>query len=101
MIANQIKSKYHKYMSERGVVHILILILLLAAIVAGIYLSLHPQIFRSRANLENSWVGELNMTDSYGDPINCDTTQDPPVCYSPTDDINVTWKGSQSAKSSK
>lgn len=96
MIANKLNIKYHQYMSERGVVHILVLLILIAAIIAGIYLATHPQIFRSRANDKNSWMQNFKITDSKGQILKCDTVSDPPICYTPTEEINVTWQGADS-----
>lgn len=80
---------YHNHMSERGVIHLLTLLLLVLAVAAGVYLATHPQVFRSRASQDNSFMNALEITDSKGHTIQCDTTQDPPVCNLPTLDFSL------------
>lgn len=43
--------------SERGVVQLIVLLLLLAGIAGGVYLTQHPQIFKSKAGSDFSQAG--------------------------------------------
>lgn len=48
-MSNKLSIRYN----ERGIAHILLILLLLIGIAVGIYLVTNPQIFKSRANLQS------------------------------------------------
>lgn len=79
-------------MSERGVTHIFVILFILLAIGAGLYLVSRPQVFKSQADDSYAWLNDYVITDQYGNVINCDTTKNPPVCLTHSDWISFTIK---------
>ncbi len=57
--------------SERGIAHILLIVLLLGGIAAGVYLVQKTQIFKPKASSD-----QVNWVISSQDPDNCVTTKD-------------------------
>lgn len=79
-------------MNQKGVIaHILLIIILVAGLIAGVYLVQHPQIFRPKAGGGSPIIGALEMKDSNGGDIHCDGAN-PPVCETSTQDIIIKIK---------
>lgn len=77
-------------MREKGVIaHLLLILILAAGLVVGVYLVQHPQIFRPKASGESLIIQALDMKDSEGKDLNCDHSTDPPTCETPTQDITI------------
>lgn len=55
--------KLSKWLDQKGVIHLIPLLLLLAGIIAGVYLVQHPQIFKPKA-YDDSQI--ITIIDSYG-----------------------------------
>lgn len=67
-----------------AILGLLIIILVLAAIGAGVYLVQHPQILRSRASTEN-----IVFQSTQGQPLPIDPTQNLPVTNSISVKVNI------------
>lgn len=70
---------------------ILIVIIIVGAIAIGVYLLNNPQIFRSRAS-GVTWINAFEITNSQGQPISCDNSQNPPVCQTNTLTVKIAVK---------
>jgi len=78
---------------EAGIItHIVLIIILAVGLIAGLYLVQHPQIFRPKAGGGSPIIPALEMRDSNGENINCDTSANPPVCETSTQDITIKIK---------
>lgn len=81
--------KFFKFvkLNERGIVHLIPLLLILVGIVAGVYLVSHPQIFRPKASAENvSWI--LKSEDPANSCVEVKDGQNVATC--PTVEFNLT-----------
>lgn len=79
-------------LNQTGVVHILLLIVLLAGIVGGVYLVNNSTlIFKPKAS-SNPIINALEMKDSSGKSITCDSSTNPPNCETETQDITIKIK---------
>jgi hypothetical protein len=91
MIAKMNSNPYSKYM-QRGIssIQLVLVILLLIGLAVGIYLIGRPQTYKSNAStIGNGWVNALEITDSNGNRIVCDTTKNPVECITSTTTVNV------------
>lgn len=91
MIAKINIKPYSKYM-QHGVssLQLILIILLLIGLGVGIYLATRPQVYRSKADtIGSGWVNALEMTDSNGNRIICNTATNPPECITNTPVINI------------
>lgn len=80
-------------MKEKGIIAQIVLIIILAAgLIVGVYLVQHPQIFRPKASGESLIIQALDMKDSNGKDINCDNSTNPPTCETETSDITIKIK---------
>lgn len=78
---------------QKGVIaHIILIIVLAVGLVAGLYLVQHPQIFRPKAGGGSTIIQALDMKDSNGRNINCDSSTSPPTCETETQDITIKIK---------
>lgn len=78
---------------EAGVIaHILLIVILAIGIVAGLYLVQHPQILRPKAGGGSPIIPALEMKDNNGKEINCDSSANPPLCETSTQDITIKIK---------
>lgn len=76
-------------MNQKGVIaHIILIIILAVGLIAGVYLVQHPQIFRPKAS-SNPIIDALEMKDSNGGDIKCDSGTNPPTCETSTQDITI------------
>lgn len=94
MIAKPNLKLYSKYM-QQGVstLKLILVIVLLLGLAVGIYLISRPQTYRSKASVvRNDWTEAIEMTDSNGNKVVCNTSTNPPECTttSPTINIKVT-----------
>lgn len=71
---------------------ILIVIIIVGAIAIGVYILNNPQIFRSRAGTGVDWLNAFDITNASGKVLNCDNTQNPPVCQTDTLSIKIAVK---------
>ena len=79
-------------MNQNGIIAQVILIIILAAgLVVGLYLVQHPQIFRPKAS-SNPIIDALDMEDADGNVINCDGSTNPPTCETTSADIIIKIK---------
>lgn len=77
-------------MNQKGVIaHIILIIILAVGLVAGVYLVQHPQIFKPKAGGGSPIIPALEMKDSNGNNINCDSSANPPLCETSTQDITI------------
>ncbi len=77
-------------MNQKGVIaHIILIIILAVGLVAGVYLVQHPQIFKPKAGGGSPIIPALEMKDSNGGDINCDSSANPPICETLTPDITI------------
>ncbi len=60
-----------KNLSEKGLAHIILLVILIAGLIAGLYLIQHPQIFKPRANVNGP---SAQFVDASGNAISQTTT---------------------------
>lgn len=80
-------------MNQNGVIaNILILIILGVGIVAGLYLIQHPQIFKPKAGGESLIIQALEMKDSEGNVVDCDSSTNPPTCTTSSQDVTIKIK---------
>ena len=80
-------------MNQKGVIaHLILIIILAAGLIAGVYLVQHPQIFRPKAGGGSPIIGALEMKNADGSVINCDTSTNPPTCETATQDIEIKVK---------
>lgn len=78
---------------EAGVIaHIILIIVLAVGLIAGIYLVQHPQIFRPKAGGGSPIIPALEMKDSQGKDLNCDSSANPPICETSSSDITIKIK---------
>lgn len=76
--------------SQTGYIQYIIVLVLLAAIGIGIYLSLNKQILKSKASSSpGEFVKAFEFKDQNGETIECDSSVNPPVCTTQTQGISV------------
>lgn len=64
---------------------------LIIAIPLTVYLAQTQQIFKSRAS-SSPVLDAFEIKDSEGNPINCDSSTNPPTCTTSTQDITIKIK---------
>lgn len=78
--------------NQRGIIHMLPLILILIGIVAGVYLiQKNGLTYKSKAS-QSEICSALSIKDKYGKDLECDCGQTPPVCKTKSLDINIRVK---------
>ncbi len=80
---------------QKGFIHILgsilLLVILLGGVGVGLYLVQHSTIFKSKAS-QAPILDALEMTDSTGNPIQCDASTNPPTCNISSPEVNFKIK---------
>lgn len=81
-------------MNQKGVVHILPIIIILMGIVAGVYFIQKEGffLFKPKASGGAEIIEALELTDANGNKLECDTSVNPPTCFTSTLDVNVKVK---------
>lgn len=80
-------------LDEHGIIgQLAILLIIGVGIVAGLYLVQHPQVFRPKAGGGSPIIPALDMKDSNGKNIECDSSTNPTICETDTQDITIKIK---------
>lgn len=78
-------------LNQKGVVHILTVLLLIVGISIGVYMVQKQQIFKSKA-ASAPIVEALEIKDSEGKIVNCDSNTNPPTCNISNPNISIKIK---------
>lgn len=78
---------------EKGVIHIGLIILLLIGIAVGVYLVQNKGFFKFNSKANTSEIIQaLDLRDADNNPLQCDESVSPPVCYTSSLDIKLRVK---------
>ncbi len=77
-------------MNQKGIVHLILILILVAGLIAGLYLVQNTQIFKPKAS--NTWVNAFEIKDANGNVINCDASTSPPTCETSTEEVEIKVK---------
>lgn len=78
-------------LSKKQIISVVVFIILLVGIPVGVVLVQKTQILKSRAS-SNPIIDALDIKDSSGNPITCDSNTNTPTCETSTPDITITIK---------
>lgn len=78
-------------LSKKQIISVVVFIILLLGIPVGVFLVQKTQILKSRAS-SNPIIDALDIKDSSGNPITCNSSTNPPTCETSTQDITITVK---------
>ncbi|MBI2017824.1 hypothetical protein HYS92_02130 [Candidatus Daviesbacteria bacterium] len=78
-------------MNQKGLAHIILIIILVIGLIAVLYLVQHPQIFKPKAS-SNPVLDAFEIKDAEGNLLTCDSNASPPVCTTSTEEVTITVK---------
>lgn len=76
--------------NQKGLASIFIVLILIVGLILGIYLVQQRQSLRTRANIDE--LSAFEIKDQLGQPLKCDTSKNPPECFTTTRDFSIRLK---------